>query len=107
LGKIGFIFDDQDARHVSFLTQEGSQDARELDADRRAATFAIALSRGVAAVLASNGAHEIEPEAGTLGTEHGTAGHAIEAAKDALEVRSGYADALVGDADAHPGVAFD
>ena len=100
LREIGFVFDDEDACHGLFLPQKQGEDTGELETDGGASAFAFALGGGVAAVLARDGAHQIEAEAGALGAQHGAAGNAVKAAEDALEMGCGDADALIGDADA-------
>src|SRR6202012_2308440 len=92
---------------VSLLLGNRGKDAGKLEADGGAAAFACALSRGVAAMLAGDGAHEIKTETGAFGAEHVAIGDAIEAEKDALEVGGRNADALVGDTDAHPRIVGD
>src|SRR6266851_720104 len=80
---------------------------REGDGDGSAEARAGAGGGGIAAVLAGDVADQEEAEAGALDLRHGTAGDAVEAFEDALELAGVEADAGVGDGEGDRGVVDD
>src|SRR5271154_4013237 len=88
--------------HVSCRAKQ----ARQLQANRCAATFARALRRSIAAVLARGGANEEEPQTRAFGLEDIAMRDSIEALENTLQMGRWDADAFIGNTQYDPCIAF-